>query len=308
MLLILLSVGVFLLSLGSGGQGSGGGGGGGSGAQPEAKQQPQPLLMLMSSRSGSSLMTEALNLHPRILFTSELFNAKGDWLGANPRAAKYFSGNYVAVYERYRNQSIQYTVPAKAYDQLQAVGFKLRPLEAGVLPGSAGWRALERVRPKIICSHRRSQVKGTLSHLRALELTTRCGTPNVIQRVNCSLPANWVPSPDGFKELLVLRMAEAQQFIDLCQQAAESFHTLFVAYEDLLADRAGTIERILRFVGMPAANAEPFMAKLRSNSLPIGIEKNTPDDLAELLAPGSLRELRAAAEQVYASEAATLFL
>lgn len=68
--------------------------------------QAQPLLMFIYARTGSSLMTETLNLHPRIVFTSELFNSNSDWVGADPRAERFFAGDYKGVYEHYRNNSI----------------------------------------------------------------------------------------------------------------------------------------------------------------------------------------------------------
>ena len=269
--------------------------------------QPQPLLMFIYARTGSSLMTETLNLHPRIVFTSELFNSNSDWVGADPRAERFFAGDYKGVYEHYRNRSIQYTVPQKAFNQLHAVGFKVRNADAGLLPGSEQWHVLERVRPKIICSYRKSQVKAALSHLRGLDLAKHCGTANIVQRHNCSLAAGWVPSPDAFKEALTLYHNETQRLMNACSRAAESFNTMFVAYEDLLDGLPGIIGRILRFIDMPAADKRPFMAALQGNSLPIGLRKNTPDDLTELLPPDSLRELQAVAEQMYASEAAASF-
>ena len=299
--LVLLSVAA-VTNLSSLSSGSGLGGG-----LPAMPAKPQPVLMFMYSRTGSSLMTEALNLHPRILFMPEMYNSEGHWQGTKPRVSYFFEGGYVDEYKQFRQRSKQFSAPPKVFGQLQAVGFKVRPLETGLLPGSKQWRVLERVRPKLICSHRRNLVKGTLSMLRADELSNRCGTANVIKRRNCSLPAGWVPAPSAFKRLLVSRMHEAQQFIDVCSHAAESFNTLFIAYEDLLDDLPGAMERILRFIDMPAADRAPFLAAIRNNTLPIGLRKNTPDNLKELLPSDSLHDLQAAAEQVFASEVAGLF-
>lgn len=270
-------------------------------SQPQLPRRLQPLVMLMTSRTGSSLLTEVLNLHPRILFEPEMFNGPSSWL-VNGSASKFLSGGHIAAYKRYKAHGPrEYTKPAKDDSQLAVVGFKVRPSAANLGPGTPAWSVLEQARPKIICSYRRNAFKAALSQIRALQLVGACGIANVVRDINCSLPDPWYVSTNRFKEELAVRLNTSSEFMSLCYKASETFHTMFVAYEDLLADLAGTVHAVLQFTGLPAADREPFVAAIREEALPILTKKNTPDDLALLLTEDNLQGLRAAAAETYSA-------
>lgn len=90
-------------------------------------RKPQPVVMLMIGRTGSSLLTDVLNRHPKILFVGEKFNHENAWqLG---KGVDYFfsRGGYKKVYEEWLgNQPHKGKVPEKDYSALEWVGFKVR--------------------------------------------------------------------------------------------------------------------------------------------------------------------------------------
>ena len=90
--------------------------------------------------------------------------------------------------------------------------------------------------------------------------------------------------------------------------ATELLHAMFLAYEDLLADPPGTMDCALRFAGLPPEDSQPCIASIHDNTLPIRLEKSTRDDQVMVLSEKSLRELQAAAEEVYGGQGAAAFL
>ena len=126
-------------------------------------RKPQPVVMLMIGRTGSSLLTDVLNRHPKILFVGEKFNHENAWqLG---KGVDYFfsRGGYKKVYEEWLgNQPHKGKVPEKDYSALEWVGFKVgalgvalqgaAPLAAQALP--AWYRPVcEARRPRACCRH-----------------------------------------------------------------------------------------------------------------------------------------------------------
>jgi hypothetical protein len=280
--------------------------GGGGGSCCGGKRGPQPILMFMTSRTGSSWMTEILNQHPRILFEGESFNQQPTWYGADAPALAFFRGGAAEHYAQYRRMGKPFTTPDKDVAGLAALGFKIRPQQAQLLPGSEPWDALMQLdpRPKIICSFRRSAVKATISELRAAELKARCGGANVQLEKNCSLPAVWEINAALFEQHLSWRLASDARHMELCHRAAESFPVLMLAYEEMLEDLPAAVQRMLGYIGLPAEERGPFVEALINGSLPVGLAKNTPDDLHVLLPPDRLEVLRRTTQQVYFEQAA----
>lgn len=270
---------------------------------------PQPLLMFMTSRTGSSLMTEVLNQHPRVLFEGESFNQEPTWRGADAPALAFFRGGAPEHYAAYRLLDKPFNNPEKDTAGLLTVGFKVRPQQAQLLPGSEGWEALKALDPppKVVCSYRRSAVKATISELRATDLKALCGGANVQLNKNCSLPAAWNTSSEKFAQYLGWRIESDARHLQLCHRAAESFPVLMLAYEELLEDLPKAVRRVLAFAGLPEAERAPFADALARGSLPIGLVKNTPDDLRALLGSEQLELLRTAAQRVYFEQVAADF-
>ena len=270
--------------------------------------------MFMSSRTGSTFLTGLLNSHPRVLFLREHFNYAPFWtaprksLGGLTEAEAFFRGNYPRVYRKlqrdYAPQGLAGFVPPKDFGALATVGFKVRCTEAGLWPGSKPWRVLSAVRPRVVCSYRRNHVKATVSDERGRALFEHCRYYNL--EGGCALPSNWTIDSWRFEDTLRKRIWDQANFMGICAAAAREFPTLYLAYEDLLADPAGSVDALLRFAGLPEGERAGLVESVRNGSA-AGLRKNTPDSLAAVLPPADIARLKEVAARVYAEIPESLF-
>jgi hypothetical protein len=262
-------------------------------------------------------MTEVLNLHDNIIFMPEKFNANTAWLssgagGVNTSPVEKFFTDFKAYYTRWRDASDGGQIdpffagaPPKQFTKVRVVGLKVRPSQAGLFPGTPQWGVLERVHPKLICSYRRNMVKSAISEARAKALYQYCGTFNLRPDTNCSLPANWTLPASELPNWIKRRIKTQQALLDLCAQAAQHFNVLYIAYEDLLADAAGSMDTILNYLGFGPEQRLSYALGIQS--LPVAIQKNTPDNLSSTFSPQDLDELKAAAQALYANMTLDMF-
>ncbi|EFN56706.1 hypothetical protein CHLNCDRAFT_144084 [Chlorella variabilis] len=275
-------------------------------------RKPQPVVMLMIGRTGSSLLTDVLNRHPKILFVGEKFNHENAWqLG---KGVDYFfsRGGYKKVYEEWLgNQPHKGKVPEKDYSALEWVGFKVNTHMAKFPPtfaANAHWKVLAALDPppKLICLHRRNDVKAVISEHRALALAAKCKTFSHVPGYNCTIPTNWTMAVPAFRASLKARLETTQGHLEICRYGAARYPTLFSAYEDVLERGVGQMaDRVLEFVGVSAEARARLVRDFGSGEEEVSFEKTTPDDLHDSLE--NIEQLVAAARQMYADTAEDLF-
>jgi hypothetical protein len=148
-------------------------------------------------------------------------------------------------------------------------------------------------------------VKSAISEARARALYKYCGTYNLKPATNCSLPANWTLPASELPDWIKRKIKTQRALLDLCAQAAQRFNVLYIAYEDLLADAAGSMDTILNYIGFGPKQRRSYARSIRS--LPVSIQKNTPDNLSSSFSPQDLDELKAAAQATYADMTLDMF-
>ena len=237
-----------------------------------------------------------LNHHPSTLFLDDHFNEAGDWLRPPPahppsRVERFFRGNLSAEYEAWRGAEAQAArraaLPPKAADRVRVAGFRARVTReaaAAWAPGAERWQALERLQPppRLICSHRRNL---------ALAAAKVAGAEP-------GAGPGGVPQPTAFARELREALAADRELMRVCQLAARTYPTYFVAYEQL-ADLAGVADGLMAFLGLPAEARRELAADIHAKKVAA-----VAMDRAAALPAEALKELQAEAQRVYSQVAA----
>jgi hypothetical protein len=267
-------------------------------------------LVFMSSRTGSSLLTDLLNLHPEILFMPEQFNHAEAWTlpkANNMSDVELFltTDDYKRVYTAEATGK-EYSAPAKNFDAVKTVGFKTRVLDAGLMPGSEQWNTLLRIKPKVVCSYRRNQIKAAISEFRAHALYKQCQDVNVKLDHNCTVASDWKISGNELVHEFLRRSKVAKDFFNVCLATAQHLNVYFLAYEDFIADIPGNMESVLRFMDFPVESRQPYIDSLLDGSLNPAFAKNTPDNLTKVL--NNMPELQEAVAKLFGNWGASMLL
>lgn len=201
---------------------------------------PTSFLMLMPGRSGSSFVISCLQSHPQIFAENEKLPTK------SPEAQREFVRD---LYETPRKRSIR------------AVGFKTKPKDiwsieefGGML---RGWGA------RILVLDRRNLLKSAVSRVNARRFHRQSGEWNRFVG-KPDLPAKAISPSEIEGEVKVC--VEAMNQIRSCAEAF-ALPTLFVYYEDLLADREEFFRLVTSFLGVRNISMNGVFVKTTDDDL-----------------------------------------
>lgn len=216
-----------------------------------------PFVILFNGRTGSSHLTELLRSHPEI-------RARGERLGREARQGRKGQGDQLA----WARETLE---PRR---RLRAVGFKTK---LSVIDDAAGFADLLRERDvRVVHMERRNVIKAAVSAVNASRLRSLGLTSNL--REGVERPEYAPISEAELRERIENREHWSRELSSFV--AGLGLETLEIAYEDLLTDERGTVDRVLAFLEVPPA---PLKSPVR---------KLTPDDLHVALP--NFDELRAA--------------
>jgi LPS sulfotransferase NodH len=209
------------------------------------------------ARTGSTLLTDLLNLHPQAIAYGELFRRPTE-IGWDIRP--FSSWRSERVLALYRSASVDFLdqVIFRSYPRaIAAVGFKLFYYHAEAPPFRAVWPRLESDRSIHVIHLRRRNILAQLLSLKVAERTqvwssTRAprgrAEPIALDPEECARHFAWVR---GLEED--------------CARRFEDHPLLDLDYEDLLADQDRRMVEVQRFLGLaPVTGLVPNLKRQRS--------------------------------------------
>ena len=215
-------------------------------------------VIIFNARMGSTHLTALLRSHPQI-------HARGEVLGRARREGLDATAQHDAAYHA-----------LEAAPRYRVVGFKTKLRD--VLFGLDAFTALLTDRDvRVIHLDRHNAVKHAVSVINARRLAERGVRGGKLTDESDRLPPAAI-DPRELREIMETRAEahrETRKYVEGLDRPLER-----VAYEDLLADSAGVVARLFRFLGV-----QPHTASS-------GVLKNTPDDLRR--AVSNFDELRSA--------------
>lgn len=209
------------------------------------RNQITSYVILFIERDGSTYLTSLLTSHPDIEAIYERFavlNQK-DASGAeqNAWAADFFSPPVIA--------------------RTKARGFKTKLVDVLDLPGFT--RLLHEKEVRVIQMRRRNRVKAVISRINARRLYEATGKWNLYDKSD-RMPGMQV-DPQLFHEYLVEREEaddELQAYVDQL-----SLPKVKIVYEDLLTDKAATLQSVFAFLGVANKSVQEKTMKHTSDDL-----------------------------------------
>ncbi len=232
----------------------------------------RPFVLLFQGRTGSSLLKQSLDSHPKIHMLGE--EPAGILLTDGVKRTGWAHRGRRKRVGRVQLEWIRAFFESPPSGGVLRHGFKTKLID--VLPRKDFATLLETSGCTVLHSTRRNLVKMAVSALNATEQHKRTGRYNRTES-DPALPALQV-SPAEFRAELAERVRREEDLARFVETLP--IPVLKVEYEDLLLDLSGQLERICAFLEVPAA------------SLQARDRKNTSDDLR--LALANFDEVKAA--------------
>ncbi len=207
-----------------------------------------PFAILIMGRTGSTLLTEALDSHPRVVCAGEWLTGVGRKKGAKRQIIEARS------YLKHRPS-----------DDCSAWGFKLKLSD--VKDRGAFADVLRDSGASIIHLERKNRIKQVVSMFNAARLHAATADWNLYDPG--ARPGMFRIDPVEFREAL----AQVERGCTALREyvAALGLPSLYIVYEELLEDPSAVFVRAFSFLGVPPADAKGKAVK------------NTDDDLRKVL-------------------------
>jgi LPS sulfotransferase NodH len=250
------------------------------------------FIILSTARTGSTMLVQALNSHPRVRCFREVFNARMDYVDFSMEGYDNFNQSDIALRQEDPSRFLRERVFREWPPGIRAVGFKLLYENHADVPTLVHDLTSDS-RLRVIHLRRRNELRTLVSEKKARMSGVWVQDPAKINRARLLMavrhplraasrmrrvvaPAKAASGPAG---AVTVSHKECAEFIVQTRLRAENYDKLFaeqavlpVSYEDMIADHEAIFAEVQAFLGLEPA------------TLKFTVRQQNPEPLRDLIA------------------------
>lgn len=238
------------------------------------------FIIFCTSRSGSTMLSSALSLHPDIIFHGEVFGFSEypmNFSGIDSESKEHiFLGSLL---KNFRDSGsidfLEKFIWPSNFDNRLSIGFKIKAEEAEETRRELFNRILAEDNLKIVLVRRENFWLRFLSILRTID-SHYFNTSDFSETVNSGLLDS-----NSIINLLHDALAKERVFDELSEQCKINHSVVEISYEDMVSDWSKSLSKVEDFLSVAQLEIQPFTAKL--NSFPTKFQSETVNQIDEEL-------------------------